>query len=103
MNGDVHVRFCERLGVGFPRATHLVIIFEYERDARRVAEVLPKRLAKHSLTLHPEKTRLSDFRQPDRRVSALSDHNGDARPRPDTFDLLGFTHYWAMSRKGFGW
>jgi len=21
--------------------------------------------------------------------------------RPDTFDLLGVTHYWAMSRKGF--
>jgi class 3 adenylate cyclase len=24
MSGDVHVRFCERLGVKFPRATHLV-------------------------------------------------------------------------------
>ena len=23
MSGDVHVRFCERLGVRFPRATHL--------------------------------------------------------------------------------
>ena len=23
MNGDVHVRFCERLGVRLPRATHL--------------------------------------------------------------------------------
>ena len=24
MNGDVHVRFCERLGVKFPGATHRV-------------------------------------------------------------------------------
>jgi RNA-directed DNA polymerase len=26
MSGDVHVRFCERPGVKFPRATHLVIV-----------------------------------------------------------------------------
>ena len=26
---------------------------------------------------------------------------GDVRSRPDTFDLLGFTHYWAMSRNGY--
>ena len=26
---------------------------------------------------------------------------GDACCRPGTFDLLGFTHYWAMSRKGY--
>jgi RNA-directed DNA polymerase len=82
-------------------ADDLVIIFEHERDARRVLDVLPKRLAKYGLTLHPEKTRLIDFRRPDRRVSASSDNHGDARTRPDTFDLLGFTHYWAMSRKGF--
>ena len=81
-------------------ADDLVIIFEHERDARRVFEVLPKRLAKYGLMLHPEKTRLIDFRRPDRRVSA-SPNNGDARSRPDTFDLLGFTHYWAMSRNGY--
>jgi RNA-directed DNA polymerase len=81
-------------------ADDLVIIFEYERDARRVLDVLPKRLGKYGLTLHPEKTRLIDFRRPDRRVSS-SPSNGDVRSRPDTFDLLGFTHYWAMSRKGF--
>jgi RNA-directed DNA polymerase len=43
-------------------ADDLVIIVEYERDARRVFDVLPKRLAKYGLTLHPEKTRLVDFR-----------------------------------------
>ena len=62
--------------------------------------MLPKRLAKYGLTLHPEKTRLIDFRRPDRRVSVSPD-SGDASSRPNTFDLLGFTHYWAMSRKGY--
>ena len=82
-------------------ADDLVIIFEHERDAQRVVDVLPKRMAKYGLTLHPEKTRLIDFRRPDRRVSASPHHNGDVRSRPDTFNLLGFTHYWAMSRKGY--
>jgi group II intron reverse transcriptase/maturase len=81
-------------------ADDVVIIFEHEQDARRVLDVLPKRLAKYGLMLHPEKTRLIDFRRPDRRVSS-SPNNGDLRSRPDTFDLLGFTHYWAISRKGF--
>ena len=80
-------------------ADDFVVIFEHERDARRVFDVLPKRLAKYGLTLHPEKTRLVDFRRPDRRASVSPE--GDARSRPGTFDLLGFTHYWAMSRKGF--
>ena len=58
-------------------------------------------LAKYGLTLHPEKTRLIDFRRPGLRVSASPDNNGDACSRPGTFDLLGFTHYWAKSRKGY--
>ena len=43
-------------------ADDAVIIFTSELDAVRVAEVLPKRLAKYGLALHPEKTRLVDFR-----------------------------------------
>ena len=80
-------------------ADDLVIIFEHERDARRVLDVLPKRLAKYGLTLHPEKTPLIDFRRPDRRVSVPRE--SDACSRPGTFDLLGFTHYWAKSRNGY--
>ena len=82
-------------------ADDAVIVFEHERDARRVLDVLPKRLAKYGLTLHHEKTWLIDFRPPDRRVTTSLDNNGDSSSRPDTFDLLGFTHYWAKSRKGF--
>ena len=81
-------------------ADDVVIIFGNEQDARRVVDVLPKRFTKYGLALHPEKTRLVDFRRPDRRALPLPD-NGDVRSRPDTFDLLGFTHYWAKSRKGY--
>ena len=64
-------------------------------------DVLPKRMAKYGLTLHPEKTRLVDFRRPDRRASASPETTAMRRSRPGTFDLLGFTHYWAKSRKGY--
>ena len=60
-----------------------LIIFERERDAQRVLDVLPKRLAKYGLTLHPEKTRLVDFRRPDTKEDALPE---DDATRPGTFE-----------------
>jgi RNA-directed DNA polymerase len=72
-------------------ADDFVICFEQEEDARRVMEVLPKRLEKYGLTLHPEKTQLIEFR-PSR--------PGDKGRRPRSFDLLGFMHYWGKSRWG---
>ena len=48
-------------------ADDAVLGFERENDARRVLDVLSKRLGSFGLTLHPEKTRLVDFRPPDRR------------------------------------
>ena len=47
-------------------ADDAVLGFEYEDDARRVLAVLPKRFGKYGLTLHPEKTRLVEFRRPRR-------------------------------------
>ena len=38
MSGDVHVRFRERLGVRFPRATRLNVYVGSERAGRRVME-----------------------------------------------------------------
>jgi group II intron reverse transcriptase/maturase len=75
-------------------ADDATLAFEREDDARRVREVLPKRLARFGLTLHPEKTRLVDFRSPSR----AGQGRGSQRER--SFDLLGFTHYWGRSRKG---
>lgn len=73
-------------------ADDFVVLFEHEADARRVLDVLPKRFGKYGLRLHPDKTRLVPFQKP------KSPTQGG--PRPGTFDLLGFTHFWAKSRKG---
>lgn len=74
-----------------------VLVFEREDDARRVFDVLPKRFEKYGLTLHPEKTRLLPFRRPRNPF----ERNGPQGPPPGTFDLLGFTHHWDRSLKGF--
>jgi RNA-directed DNA polymerase len=80
-------------------ADDFVILFTHESEAHRVMEVLPKRLGKYGLTLHPEKTRLVPFQRPPRRVGGTKD---DPNQRPGTFDLLGFTHYWGKTQRG-GW
>jgi len=72
-------------------ADDLVFLFGRKDDAERVLDVLSKRFEKYGLALHPDKTRLVPFHRPDR------DDDGSG---PGTFDFLGFTHYWAVSRKG---
>ena len=74
-------------------ADDLVMGFAREDDARRVLVVLAKRLNKYALSLHPDKTRLLDFRNP----KSLKAQAGRG---PGSFDFLGFTYYWAKSRKG---
>ena len=54
--------------------------------------VLEKRLGRFGLTLHPDKTRLLPFWRPPK-----AEQSGKG---PATFDFLGFTFYWARSRKG---
>ena len=66
------------------------------KDARRVLEVLAKRFARYDLTLHPEKTRLVEFRPPGRQSGGRDEDTHTDR----CFDMLGFTHYWARSRRG---
>ncbi len=73
-------------------ADDFVIGCKLEEDARRIMAVLAKRFERFKLTIHPEKTKLVDFRSPKlRRRTQSSKH---------TFDFLGFTHYWGKSRKG---
>jgi group II intron reverse transcriptase/maturase len=74
-------------------ADDFVMTFETYQDAKRVMDVVGKRLARFGLKLHPDKTRFIDFR-PQR-------HGGtplDCKAQP--FDFLGFTHSWGRSRKG---
>jgi group II intron reverse transcriptase/maturase len=73
-------------------ADDLVVLFESKQDAERFLAVLPKRFGRYGLTLHPDKTRMVSFQRPD-----LVD---DDQTGPGTFDFLGFTHHWAVSRKG---
>jgi len=77
-------------------ADDVVLGFEREEDARRVMAVLAKRFARYGLTLHPEKTRLVKFRSPGRRGG---DRDQETHAS-SSFDMLGFTHFWARSRKG---
>ena len=57
-------------------ADDMVLVFSRGDDARRIFEVLPKRFGKYGLSLHPEKTRLVDFRRKDRATRPA--------PRPST-------------------
>lgn len=79
-------------------ADDVVIVFSQETDARKVLAVLPKRFGGYGLTLHPEKTRLVRFRRP---TSRSGENPPDRSTGPGTFDMLGFTHYWALSRRGY--
>ncbi len=75
-------------------ADDAVMAFDNIVDAKRVLAVLGKRLERYGLTLHPDKTRIVDFR-PKR-------SGGSRHPETDgtTFDFLGFTHVWGLSRRG---
>lgn len=74
------------------------VIFRDQRDAQRVMEVVPKRFGRFGLTAHPAKTKLVPFRPP---LSRTRHRGGSRGDRPGTFDLLGFTHYWAQPQRGY--
>ena len=74
-------------------ADDFVMVFENHDDCRRVEKVLSKRFERHKLTLNPEKTRCVDFRPDYRKENRNS-------VTPCTFDFLGFTHFWGVSRRG---
>ena len=75
------------------KARAATMVFSNEMDAWKVEEVLPKRLGRFGLAVHPEKTRLIRFLPP----GGGSGGSGHSRP---SFDLLGFTHFWGKSLKG---
>jgi RNA-directed DNA polymerase len=79
------IRYCDDFIIGFERMD----------DAKRVMGVVDKRFEKFHLSLHPDKTRLVDFRRP-----RLDQKGGKG---PGSFDFLGFTVYWRRNRKGPGW
>jgi RNA-directed DNA polymerase len=66
---------------------------EVEADARRIMTALPKRFARFGLTIHPQKTALIAFSKSSARAEGMQGKS--------TFECLGFTHYWARSRRGY--
>jgi RNA-directed DNA polymerase len=88
---DVQPRLCGRACL-VRYADDFVLCFEHQEDAERVREVLPQRLGRYGLTLHPDKTRLLDFRSP-----PVGQQGGKG---PATFDFLGFTLHWRRTRRG---
>jgi RNA-directed DNA polymerase len=67
-------------------ADDFLIMFQYEEDAVRVMNVLPKRLGKFSLEVAVEKTRVLPF--------------GRWKGTKEKFDFLGFTFYNTLTRTG---
>ena len=70
-------------------ADDFVVVCEKREDAEALLEQVTARFQSYGLTIHPEKTRIVDFRHP---------WKSDGKPQ--TFDFLGFTHYWGKTRRG---
>ena len=76
----------------FPRATHLVMLFQYKSDAEEMYRALPERMGKFGLELAMDKTKLLSFG----RFAKENSKDG----KTDTFDFLGFTFCNGTSRNG---
>ena len=86
MSGDVHVQFCERPGVRFPRATHLVILIDGYRRWRWLEKAVYKRLLEELATLDVELNR-----DKTRRVDLA---------KGESFTFLGFNIRRAWTQRG---
>lgn len=79
-------------------ADDFVVGFQYRDDAERFLGELRGRLAKFSLELHPEKTRLIEFGP-----HAARHREARGKGKPETFTFLGFRHIARMVGKGRFW
>jgi group II intron reverse transcriptase/maturase len=75
-------------------ADDFIMGFENLKDVEKVQKVIGKRFERFGLKINTEKTRLVRFGRPSR-------VEGGQGEKPETFDFLGFTHYWGKSRKGY--
>jgi len=70
-------------------ADDFVVVCEKREDAEALLAQVRERFQSYGLAIHPEKTRIVDFRSP-----WTGEH------QPQTFDFLGFTHYWGKTLGG---
>jgi group II intron reverse transcriptase/maturase len=76
-------------------ADDFVCCFEYKEDAECFYAALIGRLKKFKLEIAEEKTKIIRF---GRGAETACKHLG--RKKPQTFDFLGFTHYWGKGKSG---
>jgi RNA-directed DNA polymerase len=76
-------------------ADDFVACFQEEADARQFVRELAERLAAFGLETEPTKTAILKFG-----TDSWIQSRRPAGPRPETFSLLGFTHYVTTSRTG---
>jgi len=76
-------------------ADDFVMLFAYKDDAERVLLVLGKRLGRFGLEIHPDKSRMVDFRYQPQASAA-----GVGKGLATNFKFLGFVHVWVVSRRG---
>lgn len=82
-NGEAHiVRYADDSVAGF----------QYRKEAEKYYEALEERMKNFSLELSKEKSRILEF---GKRARENAIREGK---KPETFDFLGFTHYWGKSR-----
>ncbi|KEQ17206.1 DNA polymerase [Endozoicomonas numazuensis] len=74
-----------------------VMGFQYRSDALHFTGLLHRRLEKFGLKLNKGKTRLLEFGR-----FATSNRKQKNRPKPETFDFLGFTHICSTRRSDGG-
>lgn len=70
-------------------ADDFVVVCQRREDAEALLEQVKARFDSYGLTIHPDKTRIVDFRHP-----------WESNDPPQSFDFLGFTHYWEKTRRG---
>ena len=70
-------------------ADDFVVVCEKREDAEALLAQVAERFQSYGLAIHPEKTRIVDFRHP-----------WESDQKPQSFDFLGFTHYWEKTRRG---
>ena len=76
-------------------ADDIIVGFQSRAEAERFLAELRERLAKFSLELHPEKTRLLEFGP-----FAAENRRRAGQGKPETFNFLGFTHICGKKRNG---
>jgi group II intron reverse transcriptase/maturase len=76
-------------------ADDFVVGFQHQDDAERFRADLERRVEQHSLSLHPDKTRLIEFGR-----FAGERRQARGQGKPETFDFLGLTHIAGQDRRG---